>query len=140
VYVADIAAHEAGHVAAAEKLGYKVAGAIVYGFGDGGFTSVPGWGTNAWDTMRMAAAGAAGENRNRMVFKAGINGGKSEQWTDAWWVHRLAPQVAKQRGITTAEAIAAAQREADRLVAANSGRWREAQNTLARNRQFGDIS
>jgi hypothetical protein len=138
-FVADIAAHEAGHTVAAEGLGYQVAGAVVYP-GDGGFTAIPGYGDNAWDTMVMAAAGAAGENRNRLVFKADINGSKSDRYSDAWWCHRLAPEIAKARGITTAEAIAQAEAEANRLLSANPRRFREASDVLTRDRQFGDIS
>lgn len=137
-FVVDIAAHEAGHTAVAEALGYKVDGAVVYP-GDGGFTAIPGYGSKAWDTMVMAAAGAAGENRNRLIFKAEINGSKSDRGSDAWWCHRLAPEIAKARGITPAQAIAQAEAEANRLLSGNASRWREATDVLARDHQFGDI-
>jgi hypothetical protein len=138
-FVADIAAHEAGHTVAAEGLGYRVAGAVVYP-GDGGFTAIPGYGDDAWDTMVMAAAGAAGENRNRLIFKADINGSRSDRYSDAWWCHRLAPEIAKDRGITTAQAIAQAEAEANRLLSANPRRFHQATDVLTRDRQFGDIS
>lgn len=140
VFVADIAAHEAGHAVAAEALGYTVEGAVVFGFGDGGFTRVPGWGTKSWDTMVMAAAGRAGENRRRIFFTADLNGGRNEKWTDAWWVHRLAPQVAAERGITAAEAIALAVAEADRLISANAGPWQKYTDVLTRDGSFGDVT
>lgn len=137
-YVSDTAAHEAGHVAVAEKLGYKVSGAVVWP-GEGGFTSIPGWSKDPWHTMVMAAAGAVGENRERIFFKADINGFKSWKWSDAWWCHQLAPQVAEQRGITATEAIRSAQAEAERLLSANLRRWRQARDVLEREHHFGDV-
>jgi hypothetical protein len=140
VFVADIAAHEAGHAVTAEALGYTVTGAVVYGFGDGGFTTVPGWGNNPWHTMVMAAAGRAGENRKRIFFTADLNGGRNDKWTDAWWVHRLAPQVAAERGITAAQAIALAEAEADRLISASAGQWQKYTDVLTRDGSFGDVT
>jgi len=140
IYVKDIAAHEAGHATVAEALGYQVTGAIVYGWGAGGFTAIPGWTDNPWHTMVMAAAGRSGENRNRMIFTADLDGGKRDEYSDAWWIHRLAPQIAKARGVTRDEAIEQARAEADRILAANTPQWRRQTDVLNRDRRIGDVT
>lgn len=134
-YSSMLTAHEAGHAACGKALGYSVRGAIVSkdGWGE---TDVPGWLDNPWHTMIIAAAGAAGENRDRWT-DAGLNGSKSTKWSDAWWVHKLAPQVAKKRGISTDQAIREARSEAKRLVASRSGEWRRVKAVLAKNGSYG---
>jgi hypothetical protein len=121
-------------------VGYTVTGAIVYGFGDGGFTTIPGWGEEPWHTMVMAAAGRSGENRKKLFFKEDLNGDKKIKFTDSWWVHQLAPQVAAKRGITAARVIGLAEAEADRLISANAGQWQKYTDVLTRDGSFGDAT
>lgn len=133
-----LASHEAGHVAAAQALGYRVTGAVVRRNGTG-VTLIPGWTRNPWHTMVIAAAGASGENRDRWT-DAGLNGSPSAEGSDAWWVHRLAPVVGRQRGMTKAQVIASARAQADRLVAANAGVWRQTKTVLREQGRIGDAT
>jgi hypothetical protein len=134
-YSSMLASHEAGHVAAARSLGYAVPGAVISKEG-WGYTDVPGWLNNPWHTMVIAAAGAAGENRDRWT-DAGLNGSPSWTGSDAWWVHKLAPAAARKRGVTVGEVIALARSEADRRVASRSGDWRDAKVVLKANGVYG---
>jgi hypothetical protein len=137
-YSRNLAGHEGGHLAAAEALGYQVTGAVVRRNGTG-FTAIPGWTNNPWHTMVIAAAGTSGENRERWT-DAGLNGSRHDEGTDAWWVHTLAPRIAKQRGVMTDVVIADARSTADRLVASNARAWRDARDELARYGQIGDVT
>jgi hypothetical protein len=136
-FVEDIAAHEAGHVVVAEKLGYKVLGARVWP-GDGGVT----WTENAhkpsWDQVRISAAGACGENLSRWLFTASINGAKSDPRSDAGKVHRLAPKLAAERGVPVKQVVKGAEAEATRILRANRGQWRKVRDTLVRDRVYGE--
>ena len=136
-WVKDLTAHEAGHTAVAKGLGYRVNGAVVNKDGTG-FTSIPGWENNPRHTMIMAAAGAAGEKLVTGKFE--LNGAKNWAYTDKWYVYSLAAKVAKQRGITSEQAVAEAQREATRLLSQNMGHWREANDKLGRDGKFGSTS
>jgi len=132
VYVDDTSGHEAGHLVTAEDLGYSVSGAVVNKDGTG-FTEVPGWGRSAWDTMVMAWGGQVGEQRTRAFKSVGLNGGRTNEGTDAWWVHKLAPKVAKQRGISIEQAISQTHAAAQRSVARRSGRWASVKSVLEQN-------
>jgi hypothetical protein len=130
--------HEGGHVAGAEAAGLKVTGASVVEPDRSGFTRIPNWAKDPWIMMVVAACGPAGE-RFGGANEGRCGGSRSEKGSDLWWIHRLAPKVAKVRGITAEEAIRLADAEATRLVSSNSGRWREARDILRRDGKFGDV-
>lgn len=132
-----LAAHEAGHVAAARSLEYRVSGAVVRNNGTG-YTAIPGWLDNPRHTMIIAAAGTSGENRDRWT-DAGLNGSRSAAGSDAWWVHQLAGEEAKRRGVSKADVIKRVRAEADRRVASRSREWAQTKGVLGRDGKFGDV-
>ena len=130
--------HESGHVATAEASDLEVTGATVALPDRRGFTRIPNWAKDPWTMMVVAFGGLAGE-RLGGASEGECGGSRSDKGSDLWWIHRLAPKVAKVRGITVEEAIRQADAEAMRLVSSNSRRWREARDILRRDGQFGSV-
>ncbi|MBO0847837.1 MAG: hypothetical protein J2P20_00115 [Pseudonocardia sp.] len=137
--VREVADHEGGHVAVAEALGYKVEGAALLGRG-AGVTWVGGKPT-PWDAIRIAAAGTSAENLSRWIFKEPLNGSRSDGRSDAWRAHSLAPQLAKERGISARQVIEQAEAEATSILKSSSGaaRMRSASRQLASKGRFGQV-
>lgn len=136
-YSTDAAGHESAHLVVSRELGYRVEGAVVNSDGSG-FTRVPGWLKNPEDAVVMAAAGSAGENMNRF-FDVGLNGDKSDGKSDAYWVHKLAKQIAAERGVSKAEVIKEARKEAARLVSKNKSQWKRVRKTLEDKGRVGNV-